>query len=153
MLAVGLMAVVAGEPWIFPSLGPTAFMQSEFPGHRTTDFYHTVVGHLVGIGAGIGAVLLLGAADVPAVDASGHVAAGRVWAAALSVAATILVTLLLRASHPPAASTTLLFALGALQPTLRDAALVAAGVLLVAVLGYVVRLARLPDEDATARQI
>jgi len=57
--------------------------------------------------------------------------------------------LLLRASHPPAASTTLLFALGALQPTLREAALVAAGVLLVAVLVQLVRLVRLPDEIET----
>lgn len=144
MLAIGLLGVATGEPWLFPSLGPTAFMQAEFPEHPTTDVYHTVVGHLIGIGAGIGAVLLLGAQDAPAIDVTGDLVPIRVWAAALSVAATILLTILLRASHPPAASTTLLFSLGALDSTWREAGLVIAGIVLVALLGYLVRLLRLP---------
>lgn len=147
MLAVGLLGVVTGEPWLFPSLGPTAFMQAEFPEHPTTDAYHTVVGHLIGIGAGVGAVLVLGAQDAPAIDVGGGLVPVRVWAAALSVAVTILLTILLHASHPPAASTTLLFSLGALDSTWREVGLVLSGVVLVALLGYLVRLLRLPSRQ------
>ena len=32
MLLAGAVGVLAGQPWLFPSLGPTAFLQAETPG-------------------------------------------------------------------------------------------------------------------------
>jgi hypothetical protein len=61
---------------------------------------------------------------------------------------TLLICLLLKASHPPAAATTLLVALGAIK-TRQDAFNVVAGVLLIAVFGETARRLRL--KTAVAR--
>jgi hypothetical protein len=57
MLIVGLIGLLAHQPWLFPSLGPTAFLQAEQPKQPTACFYNTVMGHLHGLVAGILAVL------------------------------------------------------------------------------------------------
>jgi hypothetical protein len=49
----------------------------------------------------------------------------------------------LKASHPPAAVTTLLFALGGFQPTLHETIVVTIGVLIVAIIGDILRQLRL----------
>ncbi len=54
---------------------------------------------------------------------------------------TLLLTLLLKASHPPAAATTLLTALGSIK-TVQDAINLTIGVLLVAAVGEVLRRMR-----------
>jgi hypothetical protein len=64
--AIGLIGLAAGQPWLFPSLGPTAFLQAEEPGARSSRFYNTILGHTVGLGAGLAAVFLLGASSAPA---------------------------------------------------------------------------------------
>jgi hypothetical protein len=46
-----------------------------------------------------------------------------------------------RATHPPAASTTLLVALGSFRSTIHDGALIAIGVLIIATSGKAVRRA------------
>lgn len=143
LLAVGLIALAAGQPWLFPSLGPTAFLQAEQPSQRSSRFYNTVVGHLVGLAAGVAAVLLLGASAAPGVMAAGDLTPVRLWAAVLSAVLTMPALALLKASHPPAAATMLLVALGGLPPTWRTAGTVAAGVLILAALGEGVRYLRL----------
>jgi CBS-domain-containing membrane protein len=65
------------------------------------------------------------------------------WAAVLAVALNMLGGLLLRASHPPAAATTLLVALGGFKTTVHDAVTVIVGVLIVAIVGEVLRRIRL----------
>lgn len=142
LAAVGLIGLAAGQPWLFPSLGPTAYLVAEEPGKPSSRFYNTVVGHLVGFAAGVAAVLLLGASAAPSVLADKELAAVRVGAAALSGVLTMLGLSLLRASHPPAAATMLLVALGGFEPTWRDFGIVAAGVLIVAALGEGARLLR-----------
>ncbi len=72
-----------------------------------------------------------------------HLTPVRIGASALAVALTILVGILLHASHPPASATTLLVALGGFRPTLRDALIVIAGVLIVATIGEFLRRVRL----------
>lgn len=139
---VGLIGLAAGQPWLFPSLGPTAYLQAEQPGQKASRFYDTVVGHLVGFAAGVAAVLLFGASGAPSVLADKEVAAVRVGAAALSGVLTMLGLALLKASHPPATATTLLVALGGFEPTWRAPGQVAAGVAIVAALGEGVRYLR-----------
>jgi len=143
LLAVGLIALAAGEPWLFPSLGPTVYLQAEEPSGSSSRFYNTTVGHLIGFVAGLVAVLALGASSSPSVLASKEITLDRVAAAAIAGALTMLGLALLKASHPPAAATTLLVALGGISPTWRGAGMIAAGVLVVAVLGLALRYLRL----------
>jgi hypothetical protein len=143
MLLVGATAVVARCPWLFPSLGSTAFLQAEYPHHRSAGIYHVVVGHILGLTSGFLAVGLLGANDAPPATAGASPSLVRLGAVALAVATTIVLQLVVRASHPPAVSTALLIALGAFAPSVHTAVTVVAGVLIVAVPGELLRRARL----------
>jgi hypothetical protein len=143
MLAVGSLAVLAQQPWLFPSLGPTAFVQAEYPDHRTASFRNVIAGHAIGLGMGITAVLLVGADDSSSVLATTRVAPARVLATILAVGLTMALELVFRCSHPPSVATTLLFALGALSPTARAATEVLVGVVVVGVLGEGLRRVRL----------
>ncbi|HLZ71807.1 MAG TPA: HPP family protein [Dehalococcoidia bacterium] len=143
MLIVGALGTVAQQPWLFPSLGPTAFLQAEYPAHRTARLYHVIAGHGVGLAAGLIAVWLVGASSSSSVLVVHHLTAARTWAAVIAVALTIAGSLLLRASHPPAVSTSMLLALGSFRPTWHDALTIAVGVLVVALTGELLRRARL----------
>ncbi|MBL1178937.1 HPP family protein [Pantanalinema sp. GBBB05] len=142
MLIVGLLGLLAHQPWLFPSLGPTAFLQAEQPEQPTARFYNTVMGHLHGLIAGILAVLVLGASVASPVLSTGELTPVRVWAAVIAVALNMLLGLILKASHPPAAATTLLVALGGFKPTWRDASTIMIGVLIVAIVGELLRRLR-----------
>lgn len=135
LLLVGGLGLVTHQPWLFPSLGPTAYMQATHPNDRVSSFYNVVVGHVVGLFAGYASVLAFAAAKAPVVLGSGQITPARVGAAVLALALTVLFGKLLDAVHPPAASTTLLVALGGLSFTLRDALTVVAAVLILAVAG------------------
>src|SRR5262252_5645628 len=106
-LIAGMLGVIADQPWLFPSLGPTAFLQAEAPEHRMSRFTNTVIGHLVGLGVGYLAIALFGAKEASSVLATSHLTSVRIWASALAIAVTILVGILWRISHPPASATTL----------------------------------------------
>ena len=143
MLLIGATALVARCPWLFPSLGPTAFLQAEYPHHRTAGIYHVIVGHLLGLASGFLVVTLLGATDAPPATAGAPLSLVRLGAIALAVAMTMVLQFVLRASHPPAVSTSLLIALGAFHVSVHTAATVVTGVILVAVPGELLRRARL----------
>lgn len=142
--AVGLIGLAAGQPWLFPSLGPTALLIAEQPDQPSTRPWNTVVGHLIGLGAGLLAVVLLGASNAPAPMATGQLVPVRVGASVLAAVLAMPALALLRASHPPAAATMLLVALGGLPPTARTVASVAAGTLILATLGIGSRALRRP---------
>lgn len=143
ILLVGLLGLAAHQPWLFPSLGPTAFLQAELPKLPSSKFYNIVVGHLLGLGSGLLAVALFGANQAPSVLTTGALTTPRVWAAVLAVILNLFLVLLLKASHPPAAATTLLVALGGFKPTLHDVITVIMGVLIVATAGEILRQVRL----------
>jgi hypothetical protein len=138
---VGILGLAAHRPWLFASLGPTAYLHAENPEHRASRFYNTVVGHLVALGAGFFSVWLLGAWNAPDVMATGHLTMLRVGASTIAIGITILLVLALRASHQPAGATTLLVALGTFQ-TAKDAIVVIIGVLLIAAIGEPIRRLR-----------
>lgn len=118
-------------------------MQAHSPQQRSSRFYDIVVSHLVGLAAADLAVLVFGLARAPSIFELHTVTAARVAAAGLAIALGTAVEIALKATHPPAASTTLLVALGSFRPTLHDAALVAIGVLIVAAAGEAARQFRL----------
>jgi CBS-domain-containing membrane protein len=139
----GLAAYLVKQPMLFPSLGPSALLFFEQPTAPESSPYNAVVGHLIGIVAGVAAIAVFGLLQAPSVLEAG-VTPARVGAAALSVALVALALPPLRASHPPAGATTLLVSLGLLdQP--RQLAWIMAGVLLLTTVALALnRLAGLP---------
>lgn len=131
----GAVGVVTGQLLLFPSLGPTAVMLSYEPQHRSVRPYNVIVSHIVGLLSGYAGVLLFGLTTAPSVFQLRVLSAPRVAAAALAILLAVLLELILDATHPPAASTTLLAALGSFRPTWHDGLTVIAGVLVVAVAG------------------
>src|SRR4051812_4968306 len=95
ILIAGLIGLLAGQVWLFPSLAPTAFLQAENPELPASRFYNVVVGHLIGLGSGFCAVAVLNAWQAPSVLASHQLTPVRVWAAVIAVALTVLILLLL----------------------------------------------------------
>ena len=113
-ISIALLAAIAmltGTPFVFPSLGPTAFLFFFTPQSPTASPRHTLLGHAIGIACGYAALWLFGLAHAPPASAVG-IDAARVLAAALSLAATGALMILFRAAHPPAGATTLIVSLG-----------------------------------------
>ncbi len=134
LIAIAVMAAVAWatrEPFIFPSLGPTAFLLFYTPTNPAASPRNTIVGHAVGVGAGYLGLVIFGLTNDPPALAS-EVSTGRIGAAALSLALTSAVMVWLRAPHPPAGATTLIVSLGILREPEQLAILMLAVVILTA---------------------
>ena len=145
-ISIALMATVAllsGQPFIFPSLGPTAFLFFYTPLAPAASPRNAVIGHLIGALAGWVSLAVFGLLYAgPAVG--GGVTVARVGAAALSLGLTSGLMVLLRAPHPPAGATTLIVSLGLLHTPTQLAVLMAAVTLLCIQAVAINRLAGLP---------
>lgn len=105
------VAMLSGTPFVFPSLGPTAFLFFFSPTAPTASPKHTVIGHAIGIACGYGSLLVFGLEHTaPAITVG--VDPPRIGAAALSLAATGALMILSKSAHPPAGATTLIISLG-----------------------------------------
>lgn len=105
------VAMVSHTPFVFPSLGPTAILLFYTPLSPTASPRHTIYGHAIGIACGYGSLLLTGLHHTAPATVVG-VNSNRILAAALSLAATSGLMILLKAAHPPAGATTLIISLG-----------------------------------------
>ena len=141
---VGVISLIVNQPWLFPILGTTAYLQVEQPGNPRSRFYNTLVGHYMGIAAGLVSITIFGLWNVPSVFISYQLYPFVVGAAAIAVPLTIIINMLLRASHPPAAATTLLVCLGAINSPISVLALMI-GILIIALIGDVIRRIRLAN--------
>ena len=78
VIAIGVMsgvALVTGAPFIFPSLGPTAFLLFYTPILAASCPRNTLVGHVIGAAAGYLALVVFGLTDAPpalATRSAGH---------------------------------------------------------------------------------
>lgn len=146
VIAIGLMAgaaVVTDQPFIFPSLGPTAFLLFSTPLLPAASPRNTLGGHLIGASAGYLALVVFGLTDNAPALVEG-VGASRVGAAALSLGLTSGAMVWTRLPHPPAGATTLIVSLGILREPEQLVVLMVAVALLV-VQGYVINhLAGIP---------
>jgi CBS domain-containing membrane protein len=146
LIAIGAMAAVAfatGEPFVFPSLGPTAFLLFYTPLLPASSPRNTLSGHAIGAAAGYAALVAFGLTDA-APDLTAGITGARVGAAALSLGLTSGAMVLARVPHPPAGATTLIVSLGILREPAQLAVLMVAVVLLV-VQGFAInRLAGIP---------
>jgi HPP family protein len=138
---VGALGVIVGVPWLVPSIGPTVFLIAATPAHPTARLWNTIVGHAGGLAAGFIGIGIVGAASAPSVLGDHELVPARVAAATIAIVLTIALGYLLRASHPPAAASTLLVALGSIA-TAQQAGVVLAGVVVTAALGELLRLIR-----------
>lgn len=94
-------------------------------------------GHFIGIAVGLPALAVFGLlGDVPSVPQAGATPS-YVLAGTLSVALTGLLQIFTRTWHPPAGATTLIVNLGVLG-TLREAAVLALGIVVLTVAGWLI---------------
>jgi CBS domain-containing membrane protein len=110
---MSLAALLSGQPLIFPSLGPTAFLLFYTPRAPAASPRNTISGHFIGVVAGYASLAVFGLLDAGPALAEG-VTVARVGAAALSLGATSGFMAWLRVPHPPAGATTLIVSLGIL---------------------------------------
>ena len=141
--ALALLALVSRNPFVFPSLGPTAYLLFFTPLGRTSSPRNTVFGHAIGLVCGYAAFVTTGAGAVPFGEHPG-IFWPRLLAAALSLSATGAFMVLLDVSHPPAGATTLIVSLGIISKPRELAIIEVAVFLLVAQALVINRLAGLP---------
>jgi hypothetical protein len=141
LAVIGGLGWLAGIPWLLPSLGPTLAIQTGTPLHASARMRNVAFGHAIGLAAGLLAVYLTGAAHQPSVTelTNDTLSLARVAASVLAVALSLAVQCRLNLMHPPAEATTLIVALGGIEPTPAGALTVIAAIALVTVLGEVAR--------------
>ena len=140
LAVLGAVAWATQLPWLFPSAAPTVVLMLETPLRAQASPRNAVVGHLVGIGVGYSMLLVFGLTEVGPATVVG-VGPRRVAAAALAVALTALLVNGIGLPHPPAASSTLVVALGVLRTPVALAVMAGACVLAVALCVAVNRMA------------
>jgi CBS-domain-containing membrane protein len=139
VLSIGLMAaaaLVTGAPFVFPSLGPTAFLLFSTPLLPAASPRNALGGHLIGAAAGYLALVVFGLTQRGPALAEG-VQWANVAAAALSLGLTSGAMIWFKLPHPPAGATTLIVSLGILRQPWQLAVLMGAVFLLV-VQGFVI---------------
>lgn len=112
----GLLAWLLGEPMIFPSLGPTAYVLAFRP--QTTYEAKTIIGgHFCGVVGGLASYYLIATPHHLSVIAEplSHSSLMLALGAVLALFLTVLLMLTFEASHPPACATTLIISLGILS--------------------------------------
>lgn len=140
---LALLAVATSSPFVFPSLGPTAYLLFIAPLAENSTPRNTILGHAIGLICGYAAFSMTGAATMPFGLHAG-VYWPRILAAALSLSATGAFMVLLRASHPPAGATTLIVSLGIISKPRELVIIETAVFLLVAQALVINRVAGLP---------
>jgi CBS-domain-containing membrane protein len=115
-VTIGLLALVAvltDNPFVFPSLGPTAYLFFFSPLAEASAPRNAICGHAIGLACGFFAYYVTGMHAFPQ-GAIGHVYWPRILASALALSLTGAFMVLLRVNHPPAGATTMIVALGIL---------------------------------------
>jgi CBS domain-containing membrane protein len=136
----GVVALLTRHVVLFASLAPSSVMITQQPMLASTKPYNCILGHMIGLGSGFFAVWVLGIASEPSVFNAHMVSGPRVCAAVIAIAIAMTAELLLEARHPPAASTTLLAALGSFRLGWTSTWEVFVGVLAVTAAGEVLRI-------------
>ena len=113
-ISIAIMSVIAmwsKNPFIFPSLGPTAFLFFYSPKLPASSPRNTFMGHFIGIVAGWLSLAVFGILDDGPAIITG-VNMQRVFATGLSLGLTCAFMAIFVCPHPPAGATTLIVSLG-----------------------------------------
>jgi len=109
---LALLSMATRTPFVFPSLGPTAYLLFFAPLGESSSPRNAVLGHAVGLICGYGAYVVTGSHSLGSALQQNY--RPEILAAALSLAFTGALMVLLNVSHPPAGATTLIVSLGIL---------------------------------------
>lgn len=145
-ISIGLMAaaaLLAEDVFVFPSLGPTAFLFFYTPLAPAASPRNAICGHAIGAASGYLSLVLFGLTDHGPATEDG-VNSARVFAAGLSLGLTSGLMVLCGTPHPPAGATTLIISLGILREPEQLAVLMLAVALLTVQAFVINRLAGLP---------
>ena len=141
---LALLAVVTGSPFVFPSLGPTAYLFFFSPagGSLQPTQYHP--GPRYRTHLRLRCLRAYDGSSSPPFGMHAGVHGPRILAAALSLSATGALMALFRVSHPPAGATTLIVSLGIIaQP--KELVIIEVAVFLLTAQAFAInRLAGLP---------
>lgn len=141
---LGGLAWGSGQPFLFPSLGPSAYLLATGDNPRAEGTYHVIGGHAVAAIAGLIAYLAI-ADGLIVVDAfeQGERFSEDVGRLVLSgITAMVLTTigmLWTDTNHPAACATTLIVALGLMSTVLEVTIIIVSVALLVGFHGLIVR--------------
>jgi hypothetical protein len=133
--AIALIAAASHLPWVFPSLGPTAFILFATPLSASASTKHTICAHLIGVFTGLAALAMFGL--LWAQPDLNDVSLSRAGAVAVCTALTAVLMLVLKVPHAPAMATTLIVALGMLRSP-KDIAVMTLAVLTLVIFGRLV---------------
>lgn len=145
-IAIGVMsfgALITGSPFVFPSLGPTAFLHFYTPMAPAASPRNTLCGHSVGVVAAVISLAAFGLSDAGPALSEG-MTGSRVGAVALSLGLTSGAMVWLRVPHPPAGATTMIISLGILTDAVHLLVLLFAVVLLTVQAFLINRVAGVP---------
>lgn len=140
---LALLAVVSETPFVFPSLGPTAYLFFFQPLGESSTPRNAILGHAIGLVCGYAAFRAAGLQH-GAPNFHDGVYWPRILSAALSLALTGALMVMFRVNHPPAGATTLIVALGILSMPYHLVVIEIAVVLLTLQAWVINRLAGLP---------
>ena len=140
---LSLVALFTGTSFVFPSLGPTAYLFFFSPLAESASPRNAILGHAIGLACGYGAFRFATLEYGPSNFHDG-VHWPKILAAALSLAFTGAFMVILKINHPPAGATTLIVSLGILSLPRNLVIIEVAVVLLTAQALLINRLAGLP---------
>jgi len=139
---VATIAALTKQPFLFPSLGPTAFLLFYDAQGAQAAPRNVFCGHAIGVLAGYLALVIFGltAAKPDLTD----ITVPRIGAVSLCLILTVSVMIWLHVPHSPAASTTLMVGLGLIRTPPQLITLMIAVVLMIMLGAIINRLARVP---------
>ncbi|NGM68219.1 HPP family protein [Natronolimnobius sp. AArcel1] len=140
---LGGLAWASGQPFLFPSLGPSAYLLATGDNPRAEGAYHVIGGHAVAALCGLIAYLVLadGLVVVDAFDQGERFSTDVARLVLSGIVAMVLTTvgmLWSNTNHPAACATTLIVALGLMSTLLEAVIIVVAVALLVWFHGVIV---------------
>ena len=135
VLVAGATAVASGSPFLFPSLGPSAYVLVTAPDAETTAPRRVVGGHAIGVVAGLLSYHLFARGlIVTNLPPAGSLGLGRLAVSgSLAVVLTTAGMVATDLRHAPACATTLIVGLGLLSTLWEGLVVIVAVILLVVV--------------------
>ena len=140
---LALLALVTGSPFVFPSLGPAAYLFFFSPLAEASSPRNAILSNAIGLICGYAAFTVTAGFGPPS-PTHGSVDGPTVLAAALSLSATGALMVLFRLNHAPAGATTLIVSLCIIsQP--KDLVVIEVAVILLTAQAFIInRIAGLP---------